>query len=328
MTWDSQNRLVSCLVGGSTSTYKYGADGLRRQSIVNSITTYYVYDGQTMLREMKKNASNVLVPTATYLQGPRGSECRRDDTQAETDGQGHMFGKTRWYVYDGLGSVAGEVNVNGNLTSSPKYDMYGAGRANTGAASSKQGFVGNLGHMSDTETGLIYMRARYYDPAQGRFVSQDPSCSGRDWFSYCADNPVNCVDSTGKSSQSLLDALGSLGWWTAGSCCTLTAIWCMYAASWTKGVIAQATVATAGAGTAVLCFGMASAGMDALTGPGLAVLLCNFAAMGGALYAMCIAGAMVPDSYAGGAAKVAVMAAITDSLVGAGYSCSIEVDAQ
>ena len=40
-----------------------------------------------MLREMKKNASNVLVPTATYLQGPRGGECRRDDTQTETDGQ-------------------------------------------------------------------------------------------------------------------------------------------------------------------------------------------------------------------------------------------------
>ena len=40
MTWDSQNRMVSCTKGGVTSTYTYGADGLRRSSTVNGITTY------------------------------------------------------------------------------------------------------------------------------------------------------------------------------------------------------------------------------------------------------------------------------------------------
>ena len=78
--------------------------------------------------------------------------------------------KTRWYVYDGLGPVVGEVDPLGYLTSSPKCDVYGAMRANTGTASTKQGFVGGLGHVSDTETGLIYMRARYYDPRVGRFI--------------------------------------------------------------------------------------------------------------------------------------------------------------
>ena len=50
MTWDSQNRLVSCTKAGVTSTYTYtyGADGLRRTSTVNGVTTYYVYDGQTL----------------------------------------------------------------------------------------------------------------------------------------------------------------------------------------------------------------------------------------------------------------------------------------
>ena len=38
-----------------TSTYTYGADGLRRSSTVSGITTYYVYDGQTIIREMKMN---------------------------------------------------------------------------------------------------------------------------------------------------------------------------------------------------------------------------------------------------------------------------------
>ena len=43
-------------------------------------------------------------------------------------------------------------------------------RANTSTASSRQGFVWGMGHVSDTQTGLIYMRARYYDPRVGRFI--------------------------------------------------------------------------------------------------------------------------------------------------------------
>ena len=47
-------------------------------------------------------------------------------------------------------------------------------RANTSTASSRQGFVWGMGHVSDTETGLIYMRARYYDPGVGRMAKGTP----------------------------------------------------------------------------------------------------------------------------------------------------------
>ena len=198
--WDSQNRLVSCILGGSTSTFKYGADGLRRQKTAGGATTDYAYDGTMMVREGHA-AGGSLTPatvTATYLIGPQGPEYRRDDTQLQTDGQGHTFGKTGWYVYDGLGSVVGEVDPGGNLTSSPKYDVYGAVRANGGTASTRQGFVGGLGHVSDAETGLVYMQARYMDPSTGRFISQDPGRHGLNWFIYTSNNPVNRVDSDGK----------------------------------------------------------------------------------------------------------------------------------
>ncbi len=186
-----------------TSTYTYGADGLRRSSTVNGVTTYYVYDGQMLVREMQQNAQGVLQSTATYLTGPRGSEYRRDDTQAEgtySDSTGtHPAGKTRWYVYDGLGSVVGEVDPSGNLTSSGTFDVYGAKRqGGTGAATSRQGFVGSLGHVSDAETGLVYMRARYYDPNVGRFVSEDPGLHGNNWFAYCDNNPANEIDADGR----------------------------------------------------------------------------------------------------------------------------------
>ncbi len=209
--WDSQNRLASCTSGGVTSTYTYGADGLRRTSTVNGVTTYYVYDGTMMVREMRQNAQRVLQSTATYLCGPRGPEYRRDDTQAEgtyTDSTGtHPAGKTRWYVYDGLGSVVGEVDPSGNLTSTGTFDVYGAKRqGGTGAATSRQGFVGALGHVSDSETGLVYMRARYYDPSTGRFVSEDPAKHGMNWFAYCHNNPVSYFDPSGKD-----ETLGELG---------------------------------------------------------------------------------------------------------------------
>ena len=68
MTWDSQNRLVSCAYGSSTTANTYGADGLRRSSTLNGVTTYYAYDGQTLIREMHKNVTTgALYNTATYL---------------------------------------------------------------------------------------------------------------------------------------------------------------------------------------------------------------------------------------------------------------------
>jgi RHS repeat-associated protein len=60
--------------------------------------------------------------------------------------------------------------------------------------------VGSLGHVTDQSTGgLIYMQARYYDPGMGRFVSEDPKCSGMNWYIYCSDNPTNSVDANGKA---------------------------------------------------------------------------------------------------------------------------------
>jgi len=96
--------------------------------------------------------------------------------------------------------VVGEVDVNRNLTGSKQYDVYGATRGLTETPTSRQGFVGGLGHETDDETSLIYMRARYYDPLLGRFVSQDSACSGLNWFQYANSNPVSYFDRTGKDA--------------------------------------------------------------------------------------------------------------------------------
>ena len=53
------------------------------------------------------------------------------------------------------------------------------------------------GEYFDEETGFIYLRARYYDPGVGRFVSEDPIRDGTNWYAYCVNNPVNAVDPSG-----------------------------------------------------------------------------------------------------------------------------------
>jgi RHS repeat-associated protein len=104
----------------------------------------------------------------------------------------------RWYVYDGLGSVMAEVAPDGTLTRTQSFDVYGAVRSSAGTDTTKHTYVGSLGHLSDDATGLIYMRARYYDPVTGRFASEDPARDAGNWYAYCDGDPVNRWDRNGR----------------------------------------------------------------------------------------------------------------------------------
>ncbi len=101
------------------------------------MSTDYLHDGQSVVRELRAGAA-----VATYLNGSRGPEYRRDD----------VTGQVRWYVYDGLGSVVAEVAPGGSVTSQRAYDVYGGVRGGSGQASTAHGFVGVLGHTSRADT--------------------------------------------------------------------------------------------------------------------------------------------------------------------------------
>ncbi|MGV3719790.1 MAG: RHS repeat domain-containing protein [Actinomycetota bacterium] len=195
-TWDGQNRLTQCVNGSTTTSFVYGADGLRRRSTVGSTSTDYILEGQSVVRE-RQGGSNV----ATYLQGLRGPEYRRNDST----------GVVRWYLYDGLGSVLGEVDGSGNITATRRFDVYGGVRASTGTSTSNHKFVGGLGHSSEDDTGFVYMRARYMDPLTGRFASEDPGRDGSNWLTYVGANPTSRFDPDGKrmteAEYQLLDQL-------------------------------------------------------------------------------------------------------------------------
>ena len=57
--------------------------------------------------------------------------------------------------------------------------------------------MGYAGQYHDAETGFVYLRARYYNPAIGRFINEDPIRDGLNWYVYCGNNPVRFVDPSG-----------------------------------------------------------------------------------------------------------------------------------
>ena len=220
-TWDAENRLITSVYNGKKSTYTYGADGLRRSAQVRNVSdnslmrsTTYVLDGQNVVQDI--TTAGTTVTTRTYLPGPTGATGCTTRVHATSDGS-HSANDTvatRWYLYDGLGSVIGECDESGNITTQRSFDVYGAVRyswSDSGENPTRNRFCGSLGHVQDDENGgLIYMRARYMDPVTGRFISEDPAYKGFNWYIYCRDNPTNILDQSGKDG-SLGEMLTSIG---------------------------------------------------------------------------------------------------------------------
>jgi len=101
----------------------------------------------------------------------------------------------RFYLEDGLGSTTGLANGAGTLTDSYQYDVFGATRAQTGSSAQPFKFAGEL-EDGDVRRDAYYLRARYLDPALGRFWSRDPARAAHPYV-YTGNNPVNLVDPLG-----------------------------------------------------------------------------------------------------------------------------------
>ena len=121
---------------------------------------------------------------------------------------------TYYYLYDGMGQIAGLLDASGSLVVKYTYDGFGNPKEYVWESGDWQeqpaGTFGNYylykGYYYDTETGLYYLNARYYDPVAGRFISRDlvPNDAkdriGQNPYLYCNNNPVNADDPSGLKS--------------------------------------------------------------------------------------------------------------------------------
>jgi RHS repeat-associated protein len=189
-TYDDAMRLTSVGDGLTTTTYTYNGDGDRVGQTVNDgggdVTTTYVLDTATPLTMVLAETTGA-DPTITYLHG-LGLVAQSDGTDTE------------YFAYDGLGSVRQLAGETGDLLLTQTFDPYGNPyeSASTAGGVTKFGFTGE---MVDAN-GLIFLRARYYNPSQGRFFQLDPSRQETNPYQYGLSNPVNYLDPSGLCSYS------------------------------------------------------------------------------------------------------------------------------
>ena len=184
-TWDYRNRLTE-VKDNSSITAAFTYDG-RNQRISKSVgggtTTRFVYDRGNVALEFTGSA----IPSVRYLHGPMV-----DQVLAQEKGQ-----QTSWMLTDQLGSVRDLVSNAGAVVGHFTYDSFGQVVSATGAVDSRYKFTGRE---LDSETGLYYYRARYYDARVGRFIGQDPigfRAGDSNLYRYVGNNPLSATDPFG-----------------------------------------------------------------------------------------------------------------------------------
>ena len=105
-------------------------------------------------------------------------------------------------MYDVFGNMV--ANVEKGLSGSSwtiqderSYDVWGSVRSGSATGGPRGRYCANLGHVQDDESGLVYMRARYYEPGSGRFISEDRGRDEENWYVYASNNPIQNVDPSG-----------------------------------------------------------------------------------------------------------------------------------
>jgi RHS repeat-associated protein len=166
-SYDAENQLISLQSPGVSAQYKYDGLGRRIEKAINSSPfTRYIYDNEDILLEY--NGSNAL--QARYTHGVGIDEplmMERDLNANLTFEPSERF----FYHTDGLGSITDLTSSTGTIAQSYLYDSFGQIITVTSGLENPYTYTGRE---LDDESGLYFYRARYYDPAIGRFINEDP----------------------------------------------------------------------------------------------------------------------------------------------------------
>jgi RHS repeat-associated protein len=196
--YDAANRLVEFSNLSTVSSYQYNGLGDRLRQTVNATPTTYTVDLNAGLTQVLADGTN------TYLYGAG----RIGEQQP---------GGFATHLPDALGSVRQLEDASASVTLARNYEPFGSVLSTAGPTNTGYGFAGE---QADT-SGLVHLRARYYSPAQGRFVSRDawpgdvrrPLSLNR-WV-YTEGNPVNLADPSGRcvppSTVVCIVVVGGLG---------------------------------------------------------------------------------------------------------------------
>jgi RHS repeat-associated protein len=180
-SWDALHNLIGITYpDGTASSYRYDPLGRRVAAVDKGTETRFLNDGSKVAADY--NSQNQV--QSTYL----------SSLESVAGGQ------ARYYLSDGVGSVHTLTDSAGAVSTTYSYDSFGL-PASANALSAPESFAG---YRYDATSGLYFAGARYYDPATGRFLSEDPAPALNPYF-YAANDPVNLYDVNG------LDAAAEYG---------------------------------------------------------------------------------------------------------------------
>jgi RHS repeat-associated protein len=190
--WDTENRLVRADVttpaGTTRVDYGYDAEGNRVSMTQDGRQTRYQWDTALAAPQVLTETDASGTVTASYVRGVG---------LISADLGGHRS----YVVTDALGSVRALADASGAVTDRYTYGAFGEPLQVTGSTPNVYRFAGEA---LDLVTGLYNLRARQYDTAPGRFLSQDPF-TGVDAdpitlnkYVYASNNPTNHTDPTGR----------------------------------------------------------------------------------------------------------------------------------
>ena len=198
--FNAANQLTELTDPTGTTTYTYDAAGLRATATTddgaNQATETYTWDTTAPVPVLLTDA------TYAYIYG----------TSSTPLAQVNLTDQTTLYLHgDLIGSIRSVTNAAGDVVCDADYDTYGQPVAVTTDPCGQATRFGYAGQYTDP-TGLIYLRARYYDPASGQFLTVDPLVdTTRNPYGYTGGNPLQFVDPLG------LDWWEDSGDWVAGN---------------------------------------------------------------------------------------------------------------
>jgi len=161
--YDVENR-TSAISGSVAAAYAYDYQGRRTSKTVGGVTTTYLYDGLNLVAETTNGQ------TSHFLNGPG-----IDEPLAMAKSGGLSY-----FSVDALGSVVTTSDPAGVVTHSVRYDAWGKVRTETGARTHPFTYTGR----EVGEAGMLFYRARFYQPGIGRFSQEDPLA----WFAALNEN--------------------------------------------------------------------------------------------------------------------------------------------
>jgi RHS repeat-associated protein len=216
-SYDYANRLIAILYNNATtSTYGYDAFGQRAYQIMASSTaalastTTYPFKFFSIASTTK--AANRYATSTEYVFN--GDTLVATVDQAFKNGSATGTAQTRYIHPDHLGSTNVVTNASGTVVQTLDHYPYGGARVSSsvGGVDSARKYIGQFTDVS----GLDYLNARYYNPIQGQFISQDPvfweigvSQEGKNALSkpqalnsygYANDNPLTNKDPLGREA--------------------------------------------------------------------------------------------------------------------------------